>query len=140
NFLKLPADDPGGAAAREWLKKRRGSAGAALTDGDRAAFLEFVVERYYRIVSAAIRRHAPNHLFLGSRLHGRALRAEAVWRAAGRHADVISANIYGMWTPDRSLFRDWERWSGKPFLVTEWYVKGMDSGLGNVSGAGWVVK
>lgn len=139
-FLKLPADDPGGAAARAWLEKRGASPDAGPSDETRAAFLEFVVDHYYTIVSAAIRRHAPNHLYLGSRLHGRALRQEAVWHAAGRHLDVVSVNIYGMWTPDRSLFRDWERWSGKPILVTEWYAKGMDSGLGNVSGAGWVVK
>jgi hypothetical protein len=140
NFLKLPADDPGGAAAREWLKKRGVASDAKPSDEDRAAFLEFVVDRYYRIVSAAIRKHAPDHLYLGSRLHGRALRAEPVWRAAGRHLDVVSVNIYGMWTPDKSLFRKWEEWSGRPFLVTEWYAKGMDSGLSNVSGAGWVVK
>lgn len=139
-FLRLPADDPGGAAAREWIGKRRGSPEAKPSDEDREAFLEHVVDTYYAIVSAAIRKHAPNHLYLGSRLHGRALRREAVWRAAGRHLDVVSVNIYGMWTPDKSLFRDWEKWSGRPFLVTEWYVKGMDTGLANVSGAGWVVK
>ena len=34
----------------------------------------------------------------------------------------------------------WERESSRPILVTEWYAKGMDSGLGNHGGAGWVVK
>jgi hypothetical protein len=35
----------------------------------------------------------------------------------------------------------WERESGRPFMITEWYAKGMDvPGLANVSGAGWVVK
>lgn len=28
---------------------------------------------------------------------------------------------------------------GKPFLITEWYVKGEDSGLPNATGAGWNV-
>ena len=32
------------------------------------------------------------------------------------------------------------RESGKPILVTEWYAKGMDSGMANQGGAGWVVK
>ncbi len=140
NYLKLPADDPGGRAARDWLRKRRGSESAKFTDEDRAAFLELVADRYFRIVSTAIRKHDPNHLFLGSRIHGRALRSKPVWVAAGRHVDVIAANVYGQWTPDKSLIRDWAVWSGKPFLVTEWYVKGMDSGLTNVSGAGWTVK
>lgn len=140
SFLKLPADDPGAVATRAWLQKRRSSPDSPPTDEDRAAFLEHVVDTYYGTVARAVRKHAPNHLYLGSRLHGRALRREAVWRAAGRHLDVVSVNIYGMWTPDASLFRDWEKWSSRPFLVTEWYAKGMDSGLGNVSGAGWVVK
>eukprot|EP00388_Colpodella_angusta_P008301 GDKJ01022787.1.p1 GENE.GDKJ01022787.1~~GDKJ01022787.1.p1 ORF type:complete len:140 (+),score=11.54 GDKJ01022787.1:49-420(+) len=34
----------------------------------------------------------------------------------------------------------WASWSGKAFLITEWYVKGDDSGLENTAGAGWVVK
>ena len=28
----------------------------------------------------------------------------------------------------------------KPFIVTEWYAKGMDSGMANTTGAGFVVK
>ena len=34
----------------------------------------------------------------------------------------------------------WSRESGRPILITEWYVKGADSGLPNNSGAGWIVK
>ena len=142
NFLRLPSDQPGGRAARDWLSARRGP-GADLaaepSAEERAAFLELIVDRYFSIVSAAIRRVDPNHLFLGSRLHGQALRQKSVWVAAGRHVDVIAANVYHMWTPDRALFADWAAWSGKPFLVTEWYAKGMDSGLTNHSGAGWTV-
>ena len=36
---------------------------------------------------------------------------------------------------------EWEQVAGKPFMVTEWYVKGEDApGLANTAGAGWVVK
>ena len=34
----------------------------------------------------------------------------------------------------------WVKESGKPFMITEWYAKGEDSGLANTSGAGWLVK
>lgn len=34
----------------------------------------------------------------------------------------------------------WEKSSKKPILITEWYAKAEDSGLGNTSGAGWLVK
>jgi hypothetical protein len=144
NFLKLPPDEPGGRAARDWLAARRAKASSAAkaaepTADERDAFLELVAERYFSIVSAAIRRHDPNHLYLGSRIHGQALRQRGPWVAAGRHVDLIAANIYYMWTPNRALFAQWAGWSGKPFLVTEWYAKGMDSGLPNTTGAGWTV-
>ena len=35
---------------------------------------------------------------------------------------------------------NWEQWSGKPFIITEFYAKGVDSGMPNTSGAGWLVK
>jgi len=33
-----------------------------------------------------------------------------------------------------------ERESGRPVVVTEWYAKGMDSGMANTTGAGWLVR
>lgn len=33
----------------------------------------------------------------------------------------------------------WLHEAGRPFLVTEFYAKGADSGLANTSGAGWLV-
>ena len=63
-----------------------------------------------------------------------------MWKGAGPYVDAIAVNYYGAWTPDPELMTNWVAWSGKPFFITEWYAKGMDSGLGNVSGAGWTVK
>lgn len=142
NCLKLPEADPGHQAARAWLKGRPGGpeADARITDKDRASFLEHAVECYLAIVSAAIRRHDPHHLFLGMRLHGEALRLPEVFRACGRHCDVVSINYYGVWTPDADRMAMWEREAGKPFLVSEFYVKAVDSGMPNTSGAGWLVE
>lgn len=141
-FLRLPGSEPGRVAAESWLAGRRGATGldAEPSDEERAAFLEWVAERYYRIVSSAIRRHDPNHLYLGSRLHGQAVRAEPVWRAAARHCDIISVNLYFVWNPPPHLVGNWVEWADRPFMITEFYAKGMDSGLPNVSGAGWVVR
>jgi hypothetical protein len=33
----------------------------------------------------------------------------------------------------------WRKESGKPYMVTEFYAKGEDSGLANTTGAGWLV-
>lgn len=142
NYLSLPSSDPGYTAAAEWLKARHGSNAtfANATEQDRADFLAVVVDRYFRIVSKAIRKHDPNHLFLGSRFHGAVPRLPEVFRAAGKYVDVLSVNLYHVWTPDLERLAMWEQESGRPFLITEWYAKGMDSGLPNTSGAGWLVK
>jgi hypothetical protein len=140
--LALPAEDPGRQAAVTWLRQRRGPAADAVdvTETDQIDFLALAIDRYFRIVGAAIRRHDPNHLYLGARFHGQALRLPEVFRAAGPHLDVVSVNYYNAWTPDPERLAMWERESGRPVVVTEWYAKGMDSGMANTTGAGWLVR
>ena len=143
NYLRLPDDDPGHAAARDWLNARRnGDAPAAdgITAVDRSAFLEFAVDRYLSIVAAAVRAVDPHHLFLGVRLHEPVFDLPEVFRAAGRYSDVVCVNYYRAWTPDEEQMAMWARESGRPFMVTEHYAKGADSGLGNTGGAGWLVR
>jgi hypothetical protein len=53
--------------------------------------------------------------------------------------DVLSVNYYSRWTPDISKLQMWEQESGRPVIITEFYVKGEDSGMPNTTGAGWVV-
>lgn len=141
--LKMPPESPGRREAEAWLARRRGgrpapAAAAGISEADREAWLGHVYDRYFEIVARAIRRADPNHLYLGPRLHGWAKFIQPVWAAAGRHLDVVAINVYGEWTPAGNV-RQWAAWSGKPVLVTEWYVKGADSGLPNLSGAGWTV-
>jgi hypothetical protein len=140
--LTLPPDDPGRQAAVAWLAQRHGpSAGAAdVTNGDQAGFLAYAADRYFRVVSAAIRKYDPNHLYLGARFNGQTLRLPEVFRAAGPHLDVVSVNYYSAWTPDPDRLAMWKRESGKPVIITEWYAKGADSGMANTTGAGWLVK
>jgi hypothetical protein len=142
NFLTLPENDHGHKAAWAWLKERKGGKAdlKKLTDEDREDFIEFMMGRYFSIVSKAIRAHDPNHLYLGCRFHGGVIRSAGAFRAAGRHCDVVSVNYYHAWTPDAKLMANWQQWSGKPFMITEFYAKGVDSGMPNTSGAGWLVK
>jgi hypothetical protein len=60
-----------------------------------------------------------------------------VMQAAGKYLDAL--NVYSYWVPPADLMTMWSGQSGKPFLVTEWYTKGEDSGYPNTSGAGWNV-
>ena len=111
-----------------------------ITDKLRRRFVEHVFETYFRITTKAIRSTLPDHLCLGSRFHRPAVKKASVWRAAGRWCDVISINYYGVWTPFEKDLENWFRWSGKPCLITEFYAKGVDSGMANKSGAGWLVR
>ncbi|HYG24368.1 MAG TPA: hypothetical protein VEH04_16445 [Verrucomicrobiae bacterium] len=141
-FLKFPENDPGHQAALKWLRERHGQDAtvADIAEQDERDFLGFVADRYFRIVSRAIKKYDPNHLFLGSRINGRATTYPEIFRAAAPYLDVIAVNYYWAWTPDANLMGMWNRESGRPVMITEWYAKGMDSGLANRSGAGWTVK
>lgn len=132
-------NDPGRLSAEAWLKQQ-GVASGQITDQHRADFAGVVAERYYKTVSEAIRKYDPNHLYLGSRLHGKPKFIRPIIEAAGRYCDVVSINYYGAWTPSVETMRNWEKWAHKPFIITEFYTKGMDSGLGNTTGAGFTVQ
>lgn len=142
DYLALPAADPGHKAALGWLQARRGktSGTKAVSETDRAEFLEFAMDRYLSVTTAAIRKHAPNHLVLGPRIHGAALRFPEVFRSLGRHGDVLAVNWYGAWTPDARRLAMWNQESGKPVMITEFYAKAESSGMANTGGAGWLVK
>lgn len=148
-YLALDASNPdlrdGREAAAAWLAARKGGGAAAASIGrrDRYEFIAFAFERYYRLVSAAIRRHDANHLYLGSRINYSSGQFDNpwFWKALAPYHDVVSVNYYGQWGPQPEQFADWEAWGGRPVLLTEWYAKALDvPGLANTHGAGWVVR
>lgn len=138
-LAKKDSTDPGRLAARKWLLERNLDA-AALTDSIRNEFLGYMADTYFSIVSKAIKKYDPNHLYLGSRFHSYEKKVPQVFRAAGRYIDVIAVNYYREWTPLPEDLTNWTAWSGRPFIITEWYTKGEDSGMPNYSGAGWIVR
>lgn len=147
NYLKFDDSDPVQAANRRaalaWLSARKGKAQVSASDittRDRAEFMAYAFETYFRIASAAVRKADPNHLYLGSRLHAREKENPWVLKAAGRYCDVIAINYYKVWGPDLDQMREWTEWSGRPVIITEWYAKGDDAGFPNTTGAGWVVR
>ena len=52
-----------------------------------------VAETYYRAVSKVLREHAPDILYLGSRIHGSG-EPRAAYLAAAKYCDVVSMNRY----------------------------------------------
>lgn len=138
-YLDLPEGDYGRAAAEEWLA-RKGVSRDALTDELRSEFAGYVAEKYYSTVAKAIRKYDPDHMYIGSRLHGAAKRIKEVYQAAARWCDVVSINYYDSWKVRDSDIAMWTGWADKPFIITEFYTKGEDSGMGNTTGAGWRVR
>ena len=116
-----------------------------VTDEHRKLFRAMIYNRYFRVVSSAVKKYAPNHMFMGSRFLPGCYRDEYIHRVAGKWCDVISLNYYGAWAPESELMQNMQKWSGTPFIITEWYAKGMDvqvkdPRLTNESGAGFTVK
>ena len=139
----LGKEEAGYIAAKKWLDDRKGKDAslADITNEDRLKFTGYYFETYMKKVTAAIRKYDPNHLYLGCRFNQESeeLQNSEMFKVAGQYMDIISINHYRKWEPVQSIMADWTNWSGKPFIITEWYVKGEDSGLPNRSGAGWNV-
>lgn len=144
-LTKWPANHINHQQAQKWLDQRLGKSGSTIadaSDSDKKAFIAYCLETYLQKVTKALRKYDPNHLFLGCRFNqwNYELKNEEIFRVAGKYMDIISINHYQKWEPDAEAMRNWEAWSGKPFFVTEFYTKGEDSGMGNTTGAGWLVK
>ena len=135
-FLRLPTNDPGRQAAERWMRDHHAT---TPTDALRIDFLQYEADHYFRVVSSAIHKADPHHLYLGCRFYGEQLKDPEVFRAIGKYAGAISINVYGIWQLDPETTAMWEGESGKPFIVTEFYAKGQDSGMPNLTGAGWIV-
>ncbi len=139
NYLSLPESEHGRKAAEQWLKDQHITK-EEITQHHREQFMALVGEKYFSIVSKAIKKYDPNHMYIGARFYSSEKHQEHFMRAIGKHLDIISNNYYNHWTPDSSHMVEWTAWTGKPFIITEYYTKGEDSGMGNTSGAGWIVR
>lgn len=138
-YLALPDKDPGYLFAVQWLTERKRDKDD-ITSEDNTDFCTEIISRYYRIVSGAMKKHDPNHLFLGTRFHGYAAKQDCTFVACAPYVDVISVNYYHRWTPEQDWLNRCSNLSGRPIMVTEWYAKGEDApGCDNSIGAGVTV-
>ena len=166
-IFKKPADHSGKQALLGWLKRRYATvevlnkawgtkapsyetvAASAkplrhTTEqgrADKLAFLAVIAERYFGVAAAAVRKHDPNHMILGSRFAGRF--PEGVGRVAGRHCDIFTINCYRTIDLETEVVHgfddDLARWHAevqRPFMITEWSFPALDSGLPCKHGAG----
>lgn len=89
---------------------------------DIARFEGRFANRYFATVAAALKRHDPDHLYLGTRF---AAAPQAVVEACARWCDVISFNVYGPTPTGRAAL-----WRGldRPVLIGEFHFGSLDRG------------
>lgn len=138
-YLKAGEPSESRKAALKWLEEQ-GRAEHQITASDDRAFCGLVTATYYRTCREVLKQHDPNHLYMGSRLHGSVAKQDVTYEACGPHVDVVSVNLYHRWSPVQADLDRWAKLSGKPLVITEWYAKGMDSNLPVRYGAGFAVR
>ena len=106
---------------------------ATLTPAMQSDFSRFslaLARRYFSVIRAAVKKHAPDHLYLGCRF---ARFTPETVQAAAESCDVVSFNIYRTTlTPREWGFLDT---LGKPVLIGEFHFGATDRGM---PGAGMV--
>src|SRR5699024_4466004 len=126
--------------AKKWVEDYtniRNAANIQITDMMREDFKEFVYDRYYSVVKKSCDKYFPGTLYCGVRNKYSGYQSSGIMKASGRYCDAVSINYYRVWTPDSYTLFEITEWSGKPFMVTEFYAKGADSQLANTDGWGW---
>ena len=99
----------------------------------------FVWNKYFSVASAAIKKYDPDHMYIGVRFVTEARDSKWVLRFAALYLDCMTINWYGDWEPDANALYEISRNGDIPFIVSEFYTKAGDSGLGNTSGVGGYV-
>lgn len=130
-------ENPAYLAAKKFMDEKGAT---SVTDNLNTEFAGQLAEIYYKAVKEAIKEADPGMMYLGTRLHGTPKYMKNVVEAAGKYCDIVSINYYSRWSPELDTYvKDWDTWANAPFLVTEFYTKGQDSDLNNLSGAGFTV-
>ncbi len=80
-------------------------------------FEALFAETMFEGVKTTLKKHAPNHLYLGCRFV-RAMPHPSIVEANGRHADVVSINCYDLY-PRPAQFDVWYAVAGRPLMMGE---------------------
>ena len=139
--------------AWSWLGRRMNTLNPSLeayrASEEKAAinseFLAFLYTNYYMTVRKSIEAVDKNHMYLGSRANDICITDEGCLRAAGYCLDIITLNLYDGLNPKATTLTNIYKYSGKPFIVTEFFAKANDAidangyKLANSAGAGILV-
>lgn len=137
------------AAAWTWFIRATGEANPTvynITPALSEQFKAFVYTNYFKAVTKALDDAGyGDYMYMGTRIHNENETSEGYLRAASQFVDVLSVNLYGGMEPPAETIMTLYKYTGKPFLVTEFFAKGGDASdmngyeLGNQKNAGWQV-
>jgi len=77
-------------------------------------------QKYFSTIKTTLKKHDPNHLYLGCRFT-RQIKPLHIVRTAGKYVDVMSINAYSLY-PDRDDFTEWYTWGQRPILIGEHHL------------------
>lgn len=103
------------------LRARTDSDAPPACERDLRDFTAFFADTYFAACREAMRRHFPNHLYLGCRFH---TINPIITASAARHCDVISANLYRYNVSDFKIPGGEDR----PCLISEFHFGVRDYG------------
>ncbi|MBW7866509.1 MAG: hypothetical protein GX580_01710 [Candidatus Hydrogenedens sp.] len=111
-----------GTNAADWDHLESPGDKSAAAQADLSEYLHRFALRYFQTIQNAVRKHAPNQLYLGCRFAGAP--DEAV-RAAAEVVDVVSFNLYY-----REIPRDkWTDLMDRPAIIGEFHFGALDRGM-----------
>jgi hypothetical protein len=100
-------------------------------------FLAMIADRYYQLTREIIRKYDQRALILGDRYQS--FYYPEVARAAGKYVDAISSNLNASWN-DGTFLRCYldtlHRLTGKPILISEFYMAAKENRSGNKNSQG----
>src|SRR5262249_34478891 len=100
-------------------------------------FLALIADRYYQLMDDAIRKADPDALYLGDRYQS--FYYTEVPLSSRNHVDVVSTNLNASWndgTFARSFLDTLHELTGKPVLVSEFYMAAEENDSGNRNKSG----
>mgnify|MGYP001586340862 CR=1 FL=1 len=88
----------------------------AAETADNLFFLDRVVDRYYSVAVAAIRKYDRDHLIVGDKLNANTDTPDSIVKLAARHMDLVFYQMYGYWEEQKPIIERWSRLTGKPLF------------------------
>jgi hypothetical protein len=102
------------ASAEDWRPRTRLS--NANETRDNIEFLQRVVEKYYQTARDAIRRHDPNHMFVGDKLNANTDSCDTVLPVTSKFTDIIFYQMYGRYEVQKPGLDRWSKLADLPII------------------------